>query len=286
MPLHFLEWRIKDMKFVSLNTHSWMEEDPQNKLKETAEFIISQEVDVIALQEINQTINAEEAVVDSYYCQFENQTIHVKKDNYARELILYLKEKGYDYYWSWSCSHIGYDIYDEGSAILSKYPFEAESLLVSPMDDPADYHTRQILLAHFNKLPQPLIVASCHFSWWSINKDEGFFYEWQQLMARLKMFSHQVLLLGDFNAPAHLKNEGYYLVNETFTDVFELAKEKQGSFTVNEKIDGWADNEEKLRIDFGFVLKPMDVLSYQVIFNDIIGPIVSDHFGIMIDTAS
>ncbi|MEG0255632.1 endonuclease/exonuclease/phosphatase family protein [Vagococcus sp.] len=274
------------MKFVSLNTHSWMEEDALNKLKETADFLINQDIDVIALQEINQRIDAEEIGSDSFYCAIEGQQINVKKDNYARELVLYLREKGYNYYWSWACSHIGYDIYDEGSAILSKQPFEAESLLVSPMDDPTDYHTRQLVLAHFKNEEVPLTVASCHFSWWSEDKQEGFYYEWEQLLSRLSQLPHhQVMLFGDFNAPAHIKDEGYSLVTETFTDVFELATKKEGSFTVDENIDGWADNKEKLRIDFGFVLKSMNVLSYQVIFNDIMGSIVSDHFGIMIETA-
>ncbi|MDT2815779.1 endonuclease/exonuclease/phosphatase family protein [Vagococcus carniphilus] len=273
------------MKYISLNTHSWMEENPLQKLKETAEFIMANDVEMIALQEVNQKIEASIFDESATFCSLYEQ-VPIKEDNYARLLVAYLEEKGFTYYWGWTCSHIGYDIYEEGSAILSKYPFKAESLLVSPTNDMTDYHTRQILLAHFEEFETPLTIASCHFSWWSDNQEEGFYYEWQQLLERIKEEKGQVMLFGDFNAPSHLKNEGYDLVKETMTDMFEIADKKQGSYTVDQTIDGWSDNTEKLRIDFGFVLKPVDVLSYQVIFNDITGPIVSDHLGIMIETAS
>lgn len=268
------------MKIISLNTHSWLEKNPLEKLKQTADFILKQDADIITLQEVNQTMTAEIAVLDTYFSELETKTA-VKADNYALLLIDYLREKGANYYWSWTCSHIGYDVYDEGSAILSKYPFRAEELLVSPMDDVTDYHTRKLLMAHFEA---ELTVFSCHFSWWSDKQSEGFYYEWQQLLERVTSIKHQVALFGDFNAPAHLKNEGYDLVQEHFIDVFELAEDKKGSYTVDENIDGWQDNTEKLRIDFGFILQEEKIKSYEVVFNELNGPIVSDHFGIMVVT--
>lgn len=273
------------MKFISLNTHSWMEENPIEKLKGIAEFIMTHEVEMIALQEVNQKIEAPISDTSATFCSLEEQ-VPIKEDNYAKLLVEYLEEKGYTYYWGWACSHIGYDIYEEGSAVLSKNPFKSESLLVSPTNDMTDYHTRQILLARFEEFEMPLTVASCHFSWWSDNQAEGFYYEWQQLLKIIQNERGQVLMFGDFNTPAHLRSEGYDLVKETMMDMFELADKKQGSYTVDQTIDGWSDNTEKLRIDFGFVLKPIDVLSYQVIFNGMTGPIVSDHLGIMIETAS
>ncbi len=273
------------MKFISLNTHSWIEKEPLEKLKEIGDFIIKHDVEMIALQEVNQKIIAGISETDDMFCPLIKASAPIRDDNYARLLVAYLKEQGETYYWGWTCSHIGYDIYEEGSAILSKYPFEAKSLLVSPTQEMTDYHTRQILFAHFKEFDIPLTFASCHFSWWSENELEGFQYEWQKMLDEIQLIDNQVLLFGDFNAPSHIKNEGYELVMETFVDSFDLAKEKKGSFTVDQIIDGWSENTEKLRIDFGFVLKPVDVLSYQVIFNDVIGPVVSDHFGIMIETA-
>lgn len=268
------------MKIISLNTHSWLEENPLEKLKETADFIINQGADIIALQEINQRMDEQEVVTSASFCSVSQQQ-PIKADNYALLLVNYLKEKGYTYYWGWTYSHIGYDIYEEGSAILSLKPFKAESILVSPMDDPTDYHTRQLLLANIEELQ--LTVGSCHFSWWTDDKKNGFYYEWQQVLKKLETNRDQVVLLGDFNAPAHLRGQGYDLVRENFEDVYELAIETEGSYTVNEEIDGWEDNEEKLRIDFGFIKKKVEVNSYRVIFNEQNGPVVSDHFGIMVD---
>lgn len=271
------------MKYLSLNTHSWIEQNALEKLKQTAEFIMKHDVEIIALQEVNQLIESLEVSVDSYFCSFSNSLRPIKSDNYAKLLVEYLKENGFNYYWSWTCSHIGYDIYEEGSAILSKYPFKAETVRVSPTTDILDYHTRQILLGVIDEANISLTVASCHFSWWSDNQEEGFSYEWHKLLSHLRETTNQVLLLGDFNTPAHLTNEGYQLITESFKDAYSLAKEKLGSYTVPDEIDGWEGNEEKLRIDFGFVSKDVDVLSYQVVFNGHNGPIVSDHFGIMIE---
>ncbi len=267
------------MKYMSLNTHSWMEEEPMEKLRATAELIMAQEIDVIALQEVNQLKKSELAELDNQFCPLSTHEFPVRQDNYALLLVTYLKEQGYHYYWSYTCSHIGYDIYEEGSAILSKQKFRAESLLVSPMNDMNDYHTRQILLAHLDQLT----VGSCHFSWWEEDVKSGFYYEWQQLLEMTRKISHQVILLGDFNSPAHASKGGYDLVTESFFDVYHLAEEKMGEHTVEMAIDGWADNTEKLRIDFGFVSQKVKVESYQVVFNDVIGPVVSDHYGVLIE---
>ena len=265
---------------ISLNTHSWLEEDPLEKLKNTADFLIHNQVELVALQEVNQLIESSEVSDLEGYCLVEGGQ-PIKEDNYALLLVNYLRERGVTYYWSWTYSHIGYDKYEEGSAILSLTPFKAETLLVSPVNDPKDYHTRQLLLAHFEE--QELSVASCHFSWWHEDQSQGFYYEWQELLKRMASIEHQVLLLGDFNAPAHLRNEGYDLVKRDYYDIYDLAKERIGSYTVDEEIDGWEDNQEKLRIDFGFVKHKVSVNSYQVVFNEQNGPIVSDHFGIMVD---
>ncbi len=271
------------MKVMSLNTHSWLEENPLDNLKEIAHLIMKEQIDIIALQEVNQELSGKEVDPGPLYLSYESD-FPIKETNYALLLVAYLKEQGLDYYWSWTFSHIGYGIYEEGSAILSKVPFQAETLLVSPTKDIADYHTRQILFAHLEE--KPLTVGSCHFSWFSPNSEEGFTFEWQQLTETVAKIEHQVLLLGDFNSPAHIKEEGYDLITRTFSDMYELASEKTGSYTVDEDIDGWEDNQEKLRIDFGFVSQPVKVKSYQVVFNGVKGPIVSDHFGIMFEMES
>ena len=60
------------MKAITLNTHSWMEEEPQKKLAQIVDFLATQEADVIALQEVNQLISAKEIIPDDYFCPQAN----------------------------------------------------------------------------------------------------------------------------------------------------------------------------------------------------------------------
>ena len=46
------------MKFMTLNTHSLSESDEKNKLQTIANFILNHDVDVICLQEVNQSMTA------------------------------------------------------------------------------------------------------------------------------------------------------------------------------------------------------------------------------------
>ena len=46
------------MKLLTLNTHSLSDANEDNTLKAIAHVISSRDIDVIALQEVNQTMNA------------------------------------------------------------------------------------------------------------------------------------------------------------------------------------------------------------------------------------
>ena len=48
-------------KFLTLNTHSWLDEDALTRLKVLGDKIITEGYDVIALQEVNQLITEKEA---------------------------------------------------------------------------------------------------------------------------------------------------------------------------------------------------------------------------------
>ena len=156
-------------KFLTLNTHSWMEEEQESKLNQLAERILQEKYDVICLQEVNQLVESEQVVQAPFYYAVDG-AIPIHQDHYALLLVEKLAEAGMDYYWSWVYNHIGFDIYNEGVAILSRKPLKARELLVSDVNDPSDYHTRKVLLAETELDGQPIMVASCHLSWW----DKGF----------------------------------------------------------------------------------------------------------------
>ncbi|WP_301390060.1 endonuclease/exonuclease/phosphatase family protein, partial [Enterococcus entomosocium] len=130
---------------------------------------------------------------------------------------------------------------------------------------------------------QPIVVASCHFSWWS-DIETGFAYEWQFLQRELLTYQIPCLLMGDFNNPAG--EEGYCLVADNqlnIKDAYVLAEQKSEEATIEKKIDGWENNTEALRIDYIFVPMESKVSSYIRVFDGTNGSIVSDHFGVAVE---
>lgn len=98
------------MKLLTLNCHSWQEDNQIEKIKYLAKIIKEKQYDVIALQEVSQKINS------------KLLQAMIKEDNFAQLLIEELNkinESKYNFIWDYS--HIGYDIYEEGLAILTKH---------------------------------------------------------------------------------------------------------------------------------------------------------------------
>ena len=245
------------MKFLTLNTHSWMEKEAEEKFQLLLQDILDKDYDLICFQEINQEMSSPEVEVNNHYQALPSaEPIH--QDHYVRLLVEKLAEKGKNYYWTWAYNHIGYDRYHEGVAILSKTPIKAREILVSDVDDPTDYHTRRVALAETVVEGKELALASVHLSWW----DKGFQEEWARFEAVLKGLNKPLILAGDFNNPAG--QEGYQAILASpldLQDAFEVAKERSGSYTVPPEIDGWKGNTEPLRIDFVFTTKELEVES-------------------------
>ena len=64
------------MKVLTLNTHSWMEEDPELKLRQIVDYIAKEDFEIIALQEINQTMEAKE-IADELFISLKTVKTHV-----------------------------------------------------------------------------------------------------------------------------------------------------------------------------------------------------------------
>ena len=271
------------MKVLTLNTHSGLEEDQLEKCKMIAKEIATGDYDIIALQEVNQTIAAQTIVPDGLYCPTDT-LVEIKEDNFALRLVEELQLLDCDYYWSWTYSHVGYDIYHEGNALLSKQPIIAKEYLASQATDVWDHTTRKNLSGVTEADGQIVQVVSCHFSWW---QDGKFAYEWQQTEAFLAERADTLLILGDFNNDA--ASSGHQLVLDSslqLQDSFLTATETIGEASVVKAIDGWQDNREALRIDYVFASNDLQATEYEVVFDGTRTPIVSDHFGIKVVFAS
>lgn len=263
------------MKLLTLNTHSWLEDQPLLKIEQLATKIAAENYDVIALQEVNQLRVA------------DNATQSIQPDNYGLLLVTALQNKGINYDYRWVSVHQAYKKFDEGIALLSLRPIEAtDELILSPLHFQYEHYQRRKALGIKLTINQHICwFYSVHFSWWQSDTTLGFQYEWLTLANHLRQhpIDSLVFLMGDFNNPAHVRNQGYELIESTnWHDTFYSAKQTTGIATVNKGIAGWEDNHQGIRIDYIFTSKPIPVLSSAVCFNGDKGPIVSDHFGIEI----
>ncbi|WP_211653363.1 endonuclease/exonuclease/phosphatase family protein [Planococcus alpniumensis] len=256
------------MKLLTLNCHAWHEENQLDKIRHLAQAIAEKEYDVIALQEVNQSI--------------DEQPEHViKHDNYAWVLLQEMEQLGVTgYSMVWDFSHLVYGRYEEGLVILTRHPVaEEHSFFVSQNTDKNSPKTRKIVGATIHYEDQPFTFYSCHTGWWH-DSVEPFKFQADQLLGQMTTDT-PAFLMGDFNNDASLDQQGYaYLLENGLHDTYTLAEEKDAGITVKGKIAGWSDNKQDLRIDLILSTEPVTVKSSKVIFNGEHKPLVSDHFGV------
>ena len=257
------------MKLLTLNCHSWQEENQVEKIKYLANVIKEKQYDVIALQEVSQRIDANS--VDS----------KIKEDNFARLLIKELnKLDEYKYNFIWDYSHIGYDIYEEGLAILTIHEIkDYKSFYISQSNNKNDYRSRNIVSITIEQNGELVDFYSCHAGWW--NDDiEPFKYHADMLIENISD-DRLAFVMGDFNNNAYVRNEGYdYLMKLGLKDTYVMAEEKDDGVTVKGKIAGWEMQEEDKRLDLILTNREIKVLRSKVIFNKDNKHIISDHYGV------
>jgi maltose 6'-phosphate phosphatase len=257
------------MKLLTLNCHSWQENNQLEKIATLARDIAEKSYDVIALQEVSQLI--------------ESETVSgiVKKDNFALVLLGELEKLGVtDYRLVWDFAHIGYDVYEEGVALLTKHDIVEEySFFISKSHDQTYWKTRKIVGTTISYHGSPLTFYSCHLGWWQ-DDEEPFKYQVDSLMEQITAES-PTFLMGDFNNNAYVRGEGYdYLLGKGLFDTYDLAGQRDDGVTVEGKIAGWDENKVDLRIDLVLYTERFEVSSTNVIFNGKNNPVVSDHYGV------
>lgn len=274
------------MKILTLNTHSWMEDNQEDKLHRLAQKIHEEQFDVIALQEINQTAKSSVLTSPFHFCSPTTTKTEIKEDNFCLLLVQYLEETFHDtYYWSWAYNHLGFDKYDEGVALLMKQPFTPFTYRLSQATDPLDYHTRIALGATAEIDGVTHCFVSLHASWWTSPEGELCFpYEAQRLLDLHEKTSIPMILMGDFNNPSQIENEGYALLCTHWYDTYHLTTHHDGEFTMGGNIAGWEHNTTPLRIDFIFTSDKLNVTETHVYFDNRNEAPVSDHFGYAIET--
>ena len=273
------------MRFLTLNTHSWCEIHQIAKIRTLAKFIIEQQVDVIALQEVNQLTST--PVVEHPLHFRGGAGIPVREDNYALLLVRALEALGARYEWTLTETHLGWERYDECVAVLSRLPIRG----IKPINMSPDYTYFQVQ----RRAAQATLIetetgtfwcATTHMSWWDFDGEPLFAQEYAHLSQELAECARTapVLLGGDFNSAAHLSNEGYALVTSSgMVDTRSLAEHTDGENTVHREIAGWEGSTDAKRIDFVFADRLVDVVSHAVVFRDNSPEAISDHSGLLLE---
>lgn len=273
------------MKILTLNCHSLEEENYQDKLLEFAQWTAKEKPDIVALQEVNQSIEAK-AVSSETAEGFtsDEKDLILKSDNHAYNLAKLLSELGYPMYWTWTPAKIGYGKYQEGLAIFSSMPFKKTvQCYTTHSKEFENWKVRKALSVVCDVNGKEMQFVTVHMGWWE-DKEEPFTDQWESL-EKIVEKNMKCFVMGDFNSPASVSGGGYdYITAKGWKDTYNLAEIKDEGYTVCKKIDGWKDKDTdgKMRIDFIFTNENTNVEKSVVVFNGTNGGVVSDHYGVMI----
>lgn len=255
------------LKVLILNLHCYQEENQDEKFTQIAKAINEMKVDIVCFQEVAEYWRDGEG-------DWESNSAKLINDRLTEPFHLHT---------DWS--HLGFDKYREGVAILSRYPLSNhESRYVSDSHDIYSIHSRKVVMARVHvPFVGAINVFSAHLSWIEDGFKEQFqrLHEWADGHHSDEVNS--TLLCGDFNISAG--SEGYELVvnSNEYDDQYLAANEKgvfEKIFRVNDA--HWQGLlAEDCRIDYVFMKKAskLKVTSAKVVFTEQDYGRVSDHCG-------
>ena len=175
---------LKDkLKVLTLNAHSLLEWDNTFCLENLTDAIIREDVDVVVMQEVNQTVEAPYAEPDALkadgYVPCDSEA-KIRTDNYALSAAKLLKQKGREFSWTWGFAHPAYRHLEEGEAVLSRLPvLQADNVCVST---PAGHCRRVIPGLQVQLADGPVWFRSVHMGWWK-DEEDPFSGQWYKLNA-------------------------------------------------------------------------------------------------------
>ena len=272
---------VDSMKILTLNTHSLQEDNYEQKLQWFVAGILRELPDVIAMQEVNQSAHAELMELEELEGQYPVPgCMAIRKDNHAARVANLLRKAGIVCYWAWLPVKRGCDQYDEGVAIVSigRKIRCVDTFPISKVTDYCSSRTRAVLGVQLEGMED--WFYSLHMDWWEEEKN-GFLEQWKILNSCVagKRMCGSVWLLGDFHAPDHIRGQSYdHIVSYGWFDTYRLALNKERGITVPGRAA-----ENGMRLDYIWCSHKRTVITSQVVFNGTREPVVSNHFGVMIE---
>lgn len=257
----------KPLNILILNLHCYQEANQDEKLWQIARAIDEQAVDVVCLQEVAEHWQHGQGDWSSNAANIINQRL----------------KKAFQLYTDWS--HIGFDRYKEGVAILSRYAINhTEARYVSDKKDIYNIHSRKVVMANIDiPFMGAINVFSAHLSWWK----DGFASQFQSLSNWAAQQSYPglfaTLLCGDFNVLAGSTGYQHIVAGQEYDDQY-LAANAPELFAQIFRIQHshWQNQlANDYRIDYIFMHKTsqLQVTTAHVLFTETDYGQVSDHCG-------
>ncbi|MFK4786043.1 endonuclease/exonuclease/phosphatase family protein [Fusobacterium sp. MFO224] len=261
------------MKLMTLNCHSWQEDNQRDKIKYLAKVIVKENYDIIALQEVSQLKSSNKIKGN------------IREDNFIYILLWELEklERTYDYRWDFN--HIGYDLYEEGIGIIFRGNVkEKDGDFIGKTKDTNFWKTRKFSRVSIEINNEIIDFYSCHMGWWQ-DEENSFEEQVEDLLRITKERGNRYFLMGDFNNDAKVREEGYdYLIGKELIDTYNIAEKKDSGITVKGVIAGWEGrNSKDKRIDLILTNNICKVKESLVIFNGENYEKISDHFGVSVE---
>jgi maltose 6'-phosphate phosphatase len=189
--------RHRRLKILTLNLHCYQEENQDAKFSQIARAVNDLDIDVVCLQEVGEHWGNGNGDWDSN----------------AAKIIRDRLRQHYHLHTDWS--HIGFDRYREGIAVLSRYDFlMTDAGYMSSSQDVYSIDSRKVVMVQLKVPYMGMVnVFSAHLSWPS----GGFFEQFDRLRAwaNHKHGNHlaATFLCGDFNIKAG--SEAYQAIVQT-----------------------------------------------------------------------
>ena len=263
--------RRSTLRVLTLNLHCYQEKDQDYKFRQIARAIQDFHIDLVCLQEVAENWNDGKGDWAS---------------NAARVINSYMP---FPYHLHTDFSHLGFDRFREGVAILSRHEFSTtESGYVSDSQDIYDIHARRVVMAQVH-VPYfgPVNVFSAHLSW----PEDGFHTQFDRMRhwadERHDERVTATLLCGDFNIKAGSDAYAHIVRTSEYEDQYLKTVNRQAFDQVyRERVEdiGNALGHDG-RIDYIFLKRGSGVhsLNARELFTNQSYGRVSDHTGYYVE---
>lgn len=267
---------------LTINLHTYQENFQNEKFNLITDLIGKMDIDFIAMQECAQHKNA--PIVTGI----------IRNDNMAHIIASRLKKKyNLNYHFVWHWAHYGWDVWEEGVAVMSKHPIlSSEDRFISSNTSSSSITSRKVMFAGCQAPQGRFNLFSAHTHWRVSEADE----EQNNQINKIKLMVTEKesgisnvasVVCGDFNGNPTSEfpwSEGYNTMmrnneyKDSFLEIYPDANNKPAQSKYN-TVGGTFPG----RIDYIFIKNnpKFRIVDSQIVFKaDVVGE-VSDHFGVL-----